>query len=571
MKLYIFKLTFLLAIIMAGVVVQAQTTQGTDFYLSFGNNRAKSLTDANVDVDLQIRVVATKATQVTYKFTHGGTQEIRNIAAGGVDTFVLSPTQMALVYQSKPIAAAPGYVISDKSLYIHSTEPISIYALNQTVNWTDATNLFPVNVLGTEYYNVSYVSSNNSTPSSTGDLAVGANYDSYTIVATQADTNIYVDGSTTPKNATPLAKGDVLYVYMKDADMTGTHITSNYPIAFFSTGICSQVPFDYGASDLLYQQLPPVPRWGKKYFVPSSTQGIDRVRIVASQDDTNITHMGGTLITGSLTNLSKGQFVELETTLATGGCFIQADKPIIVCSYLLGSRYVGIGNMVGDPSLGWVPSVGQFVDAVTIAPFVSGSTNKILNAHYAQIVTETSNRDKTTMRVGAGATTPLSEGTWTTGANPDYSFYNLPLLSTSMSYTFANPDGLAVMGYGVGKDVSYYYLAASALRDLSAVFYVNDELYFDVDGKEYCGVSSLHIKSIVENKNPDQESLKWFIDGKEKKDVEDKLEWDWDVTSLDAGEHTIRMQVTDLKDEDHNYDTTIKLCERRFIIPVNPY
>jgi hypothetical protein len=116
----------------------------------------------------------------------------------------------------------------------------------------------------------------------------------------------------------------------------------------------------------------PVQAWGKKYAVPASKQGIDRVRIVASQDGTNISQTGGTVKSGSLTNLGKGRFVELEITLADGGCYIVADKPVGVCSYLVGASYLGFIGATGDPSLACVPPVEQYVDSVTIAPFVPG-------------------------------------------------------------------------------------------------------------------------------------------------------------------------------------------------------
>jgi hypothetical protein len=225
-----------------------------------------------------------------------------------------------------------------------------------------------------------------------------------------------------------------------------------------------------------------------------------------------------------------------------------------------------------------MPPVQQFVDSATIAPFVpKGAT--VLTHHGALIVTRTDTRSQTTMSIG-GVLSNLSNANWKDGLS-GYSFLDTIMYATSpkvinavnvnKAHTFANPNGLAIIGYGIGNNESYYYLAASALKDLSATFFVNEEEYFDVYGKEYCNVSSLHLKSVAENKDPD-EPLTWFIDDNEQKDVEDLSEWDWDVTFMDAGEYTIRMQVTDLNGEIHNYATKIKLCaRRRFVIPVNPY
>jgi hypothetical protein len=72
---------------------------------------------------------------------------------------------------------------------------------------------------------------------------------------------------------------------------------------------------------------------------------------------------------------------------------------------------------------------------------------------------------------------------------------------------------LTVFGCGLGVHESYYYLPASATRDLDGAFYMNGELYLDVNGKKYCDVSSFHIKSVLAYQNPDPDSLEWYVDG----------------------------------------------------------
>jgi hypothetical protein len=548
MKPIILKLTFLLAIIMSSIGVQAQTTQGTDFYVSFGNNNKKSITD----VSLQIRIVATKATRVTYTFTQNGSQGYRDIAEGEVYTLVLTEAQKGYVYQPAPLTGS-----SKMSLYIHSTEPVTVYALNQVNFSTDATNLLPVNSLGTDYYHISYVPYRVSNES---------NYDACIIVATENNTTLTIDGVVL--NIPQMNKGEVYSIYPRDIDMTGSHIISNHPIAVFSANTCAKVPSDKSSSDYLFQQMLPVSAWGKKHFVPVTIRETERVRIVASQDNTTITTTGGTVKTGSLT-LNKGQFVELEITLAEGGCYISADKPVGVCSYLIGAYVQGsLIQKAGDPAIAWVPSVEQFAYSADIAPFIPDGVTE-LTEHYAVIVVRTNSISETTMRIGTGVPAGLSGGTWTTGANPEYSFYNLELTDATQSYTFANPNGLLIMGYGLGSQEAYYYLAASALRNISAAFYLNGELYSDVNGKEYCAVSSLHIKSVLENKSTDSGSLQWFVDGNLK--VTDQSEWDLDLTSLLPGWHTVRMQVIDLNNQTKIYETKIRICERRSVmIPVNP-
>jgi hypothetical protein len=200
------------------------------FICTFGSNNLQTASSVN----LQIRIVALKATKVNFAFTGDSKKDFTvNIAAETVYTLQLTAEQKALVYST--IAG-----LSSKSLYIYSDEPISVYALNQYQATTDATNVLPINSLGKEYYHISY-------QPWTGKS------DGYTIVATEADTDISENGV----KLTTLAKGQVYTVY-KTTDMTSSHITSGKPIAFFTTNVQTMIPDGAGNTDILYQQMIPV-------------------------------------------------------------------------------------------------------------------------------------------------------------------------------------------------------------------------------------------------------------------------------------------------------------------------
>jgi hypothetical protein len=221
--------------------------------------------------------------------------------------------------------------------------------------------------------------------------------------------------------------------------------------------------------------------------------------------------------------------------------------------------YGGAGN--GDASTAWVSPIEQFIDNATIASFIpSGAT--ALDDHYALIVMPTDGRTQTTVSVGGATPAVLSGGSWYTSPNADYSFYNLKL-TANKTYTFANPKGLLVLGYGKGQAVSYYYLSASATRDLEAAFYVNGEHYSAIEGREFINVKKLHINAILENVNTDPGFLKWYIDDVLQPTATDQLEWD---LNLSPGEHIIRMEVVDLNYITKTYETTIT---HKTIIPVN--
>jgi hypothetical protein len=504
------------------VTVTDPTTQGTDFYVSFGKNIDRPLTD----ITLQIRIVARQETTVSFYFKDNPMLNTSFlVAAGSVYTYELTPDQKTAVYSELTGT-------SDKSLRIQSTEPISVYALNQSHGTTDATFVLPVDVLGTDYYQMSYLPS----------TGFG---DGYTVVATEDGTKIYENSSL----KTTLQSGEVYSAYYMNTDITGYHITSTNPVAYFVTNQLVNITHSVGNRDHLFEQMIPVSAWGKTFIVPVTMRGVERIRIIASQDGTTITQNGGTIKTDgggqSSPTLNKGQFIELEATLAGGGCYISADKPVGVGSYLVGMGYSSLiygKNAVGDPALTWVPPIEQMVLGADIAPFIPTGTT-YLTEHYALILTPTATRDQTRVAVGNSPPVDLSDGSWTTCVNQDYSFYSMPLTSSAAAYRFTNPHGLLVMGFGLGSMESYYYLSGAAMRTLEAAFYVDDNHYLDIDGQTVCIGDEVTFRASGIQPAATPGYLKWYIDNVEQQSHEDALQWSAPLT---PGQHTVRIDVTDL-------------------------
>jgi hypothetical protein len=549
-KHVLLKMTFLLAITMSSITMQAQTTMGKDFYLSVGKNGLATVGSSLAAI--QVRVVASKATNVTGTFTANSSLNFSfSLNAGEVRTIDLSASQKDAVYSG---ATGSSY----KSLRIQSTESVSVYVLSRLTGLVDATNILPVNALGAEYYHFSYA------PYISG--GVGRDDNGYTVVAVENGTSVSENGT----YKTTLNAGQVYSSYLTtNTDMTGRRITTSKPAAYFVSNT-SRIPNStVTAADNLFQQMMPVTAWGKVFFVPTTKRGVDRVRIIASQDGTNITQTGGTVKTGSLSNLGKGQFVELEITSA--GCYISSNNPIGVCSYIVGYDY-SLASADGDPAFAWVSPVEQFVKSTTIAPFIPIIPTASVESHYALIVAATATCDQTTVAVGTGAPTALSGGGWATGAG-GYSFYSLPMTIDNKAYTIANPAGLMILGYGMVAGMAYYYLAGSSARDLRATFFVNNDEYWEVDGKSYECKDNLHIKAVLEDASATPGYLTWFVNNV-LQPVTDQLEWD--LTSvgnyLPAGNYTIRMHVIDQGGNPHDYETTITIkdCTTGPKIPVNP-
>ena len=525
-------LFFLLSTLSVSSLHAQVETRGRSFLVSFAANYSLGITPEQTN--LQIRIVADREANVTLTFNGiAGSGRVVNftVAANTTYTHVLSPTERSASYNNTQGA-------SNKSVLIHSDVPVSAYAFNQLAALADATNLLPIPALSNNYYHVGV-------PTETGS-------DQYMAIATQDNTIIYENGT---QVGGTLSAGQV---YFKSwGNMTGHHITSNNPIAYFAA---HQFYINKGGGDNVFQQLTPVNTWGRRFIVPVSRRQMELVRVIASQDGTTITQTGARIADSwnspapATITLNAGQWVEWRVLLSGNGCYIESDKPIQVCALMVGNYYGSPATSGGDEAFVWVPPVEQFVDYALVAPFAGGT----LNDHYVLIVTPTATKDNTTISTAGGAPTPLSGGTWHENAASGMSFYNMPIENnSSISHIIENPAELVVYGYGFGHNISYYYVAAAALRNLESSFYINDIHYQDIDGASLCDTIFNIRADILFTLSPASGRIKGYINNVEQTSARDQLTWS--IPTLPVGSHNIKMVARSSEDVDVEQEATINI------------
>ena len=507
------------------LLIQAQSTEGTDFWITFGQILNFEMSPITVHVyETQIRIVGgNEATSGTIFFAGLGTYHNFNLNPYEIYNYTLDNVEKLAVYSN-----ITG--ITNHSIRIFTTKSVSVYAYSRFQGFSDATNILPVTVLGTEYYAISY-------------KVLSATDDAYGVVATQNNTLLYHNGIP----VAVLNAGQVYYRRSSDLNgLTGSLVTSDKPIAFFALCIRISIPTS-GPTDILFQQLAPVKTWDNTFFVPVTIPNNERVRIVASQSGTNIIQTGGTIMTDSggqpsLNNLQAGQFVELEIAIENGGCFIEANYPVGVCSFM---RSWGIQYPLGSASQTWVPGIRQTVSKVLMAPFVGLG----LVSHYALIYTPTATRENTMVSIGGAIPVPLSGGSWVSNVASGMSFYNFQLTNLTAPYEFSNSNKLIVWGYALGTTnlpASYYYLAGSAVRDLDAAFYANDIHFQDLKESPFCA-GLVEFSAEINGLHPiASERIKWFVDGAMEPGTLNQETWS---KTFAPGEYEIKMWVRYENDE----------------------
>ncbi|MDR1758316.1 MAG: gliding motility-associated C-terminal domain-containing protein [Bacteroidales bacterium] len=468
---------------------QVFSTKGSDFYVSFGKNFQPD------NSSLQIRVAVDAPTRLWFAFTSMGTLDSVDVPAGTVYTRVLTSAERVAV---TPLSNG----ISNHSLHVTASNPVSLYAFNQEENSADASVILPLHALGTDHYMLSY-------GAQIEDIGgtIFSYEDGYIVVATEDNTGVFVNGFP----VSTLQKGQVMVNYARSwnvlspADYTGTRVTATKPVACFAANTAADIPAGNYFADCLFHQMFPVRSWGKVFLVPVTSRGKERVRVLASENATTLSVTGGTLVKGNAA-LDRGEWAEYEITT---DCYIQSNEPVAVCSYMTGRSLQAwlMGDETGDPSLAWIPPLEQAISEALIAPFVpTGAT--ALSVHHALVLTPSATKDATTVKVGNNVPAPLGGSSWTNHAPSGWSKYPMPL--DDNPYTFENENGLLVLGYGLGERESYYYLAGAAMQQMQEED--NTGIYLPV-AKEYIACFGAEIELGFKD-NPAHPSLKyyWYTD-----------------------------------------------------------
>jgi hypothetical protein len=542
---------FLLISMMGGNLLAQLSTQGTDFWVSFGSRYNTTvpqpypilgnILDRPIIYEIEIITGAQAATIHFYFTDNHSTDSTFTIPANTVKSIQLSAPKRVAVYNNVYTGS------SLKSLNITSDVPVAVYALDQFTASTDASNIMPSNSWGQNYYLLSY-------------QAFDPGRDGYIVIAKEANTQVY-------ENSILVATLGVGGVYQKKgaagSDLTGLHITADKPIALFESNSGARVPHSARYSDIFFQQEPPISQWGKEYAVPNTIQKVGRVRVMAACDGANITQTGAVLPTSNpggqrpananAFSLNAGQWVELEIS-GENGCYIASDKQIGVCAYMVCESYSQSPNLGdidntatpnrnqhgGDPSISWIPPIDQLLPSISMSPFFA-LNDVYLKHHYALIITPTATCLQTLVSEGGNALETLSEVTWRAIGTSGYSFATYGELS-NITYRFENPAGLIVGGYGVGSVESYYYVGGAGIYDLSADLLINGESYKAFNSITACP-ANINFEAILETCLPLQQppgSIRWILDDSELNNREDIAIWSG---NLPEGDHKIELKV----------------------------
>jgi len=414
------------------------SSMGTEFYLTIPDHLCVSKPALCNNVSATNKLIVAAATATTGEVTFNGVITPFTVAADSQTVITLDP---AAVLTSNEL-------IETKGIHVTALAPVSVHVVSESATSADGYLAIPTTALGINYYVMSYAS---------------ARYagSEFAVVGTQNATTVTITptaaGATKPAAATftiTLNSGETYQLANPaGADMTGTVVTADKPVAVFGGHRCAEVPSNVGYCDYLVEQIPDVSLWGTTHHTaPFSGRANYTVRVLASQNNTTFT----TVPAGLVGTLNAGQFVDV--SMSGVGEFVSS-APVLVAQFI--RSYADDTSGKGDPSMVLVTPTAVTANemGVTNSTFgvhgLAGTGGAIIN-----IVTQTSqlaNLMLDNVMVQPSLFTPLS-------ATSIYSIGTIPVTPGAHKLSGAVPYSALVYDFGIASNaVSYAYPVGATL------------------------------------------------------------------------------------------------------------
>ncbi|KAI8501306.1 hypothetical protein Bbelb_205770 [Branchiostoma belcheri] len=327
-----------------------------------------------------------------------------------------------------------GNGVQNTGVHVTASREVVVYGVFVEQATSDAFLALPTDVLGTEYF-VSCFTPSGGYPTQVG--VVGTEDGTSVSIVLKGD--VTFDGQTYTAGQTitvTLNRLQSLQV-QSDADLTGSHVTSDKSVAVLSGNYFAIVGNGgSGSGDYIVEMIPPVDTWGREFVtVPlkQRTAG-DVFRVIAARNNTQVDATGqATLNAGDFWGFEAGSDAFLH---------VRATEPVMLMQY---SKTASADSTKTDPFMLLIPPLQQYAADYTFA------TAQLIHkpdqvTHHINIAIKSSEKDG--LRLDGSALS--SSVTWTAIPGTDLAGIHLDipdgthtLVHTSPVVTF----GVSVYGF----------------------------------------------------------------------------------------------------------------------------
>jgi hypothetical protein len=326
------------------------SSAGTEFYFSF----IPAWETSGASNELKIYVSSNTKTKVRVEVVGKQYAEEKITIPNGIIEFTLTPLIGQAYSRHHTSPPKTDSIFKGAGIHVLSDDPILCYGVTQFQYLSDGFMAIPVNALGKEYIVSSFADvSENIGQWLPSISSITAAFDNTEVKFTMGGT----DRSTTAGGLEPgkqsiwnLEKGDVLLISSlgSKAELSGSRIETNNPVAVVSGNFCAYVPTNCGCGDLLEEMELPTDLWGTEYHVTNVADRLKNsmIKIFAKEPNTNIFRdyeiMGFIRDNGGISGI--GYLDMRADDSSPRPIVISGDKPISVTQYNCSRGDDGIGS-----------------------------------------------------------------------------------------------------------------------------------------------------------------------------------------------------------------------------------
>lgn len=530
----------------AATVVDGQSTEGKDFWVTFmqADQKTSDKGDWNSNYNRLILSLSISSREdcevvITNPYTnYSDTVQVKANQMTPVDLYEGHP-KCSEARQAMSTSGVVCYAVNSEevdtcAIHVTSSANIALFATNYKKATFDATNVLPTPSLLDEYIIQTY------TPSDHGGSAQGSHF---AVIATEDNTVIdYCPSVNTERinhavnrskngytlteeeqalvnyqfgrdtlHSPVLKKGQVWYVWTGEAegetgDLSGTYVKAQggKKIAVFQGCPHTNIPSKVKERDHIFSQAMPTKYWGNTFVLTgSSSRHRDFVRIMALNDGTEVIINDSVYHTFDFSKDNK-QYWEFEFGDKTvkGGDSDKEDKlttrplpkvegdnfvlktscPAAVHLFAASRQWDGNKKNDGDPSMLWVNPIEQQIDQVTFATYASRNGT---TAHYTNVVT-----DKPALMTLDGIS--IADQFNPVNGSSTYHYARISLGDSAVSHTLkSNGSNFIAHVYGFTENESYGYSAGGATKPLTQYITINGEIFSPDTENKLCGEDTI--------------------------------------------------------------------------------
>ncbi len=406
-------------------VLDTKNPDGTEFWLCFMRNHNEVPNpDERTRLTLQLFITSDKDANVLVEIKNIGFKE---------KVFVKGGTVVDLIIDPRAQIKTSDMIETNAAVHITSDFPIIVYGLNRRKQTTDTFMGLPTTVIGQQYRVMCYDGS---------DL-----FPEFAVVATEDETLVTITPTVETFSGHPanvpfsvyLSRGDVFQVSSKPTpfssrkwDLSGSLIVSSKKVSVFSGHQCAYVPDKVIACNHLVEQIPPIPSWGRHYYIGMLKKRKHySYRVLASMDSTKVFEDAKLIKV-----LKAGDFIERNVGKPVQ---ITASNPVLVAQF---SQGFSSGDQIGDPMMLLISPTQQFLTKYRFTTPVKGFWDHFVNVIVPQDAIGTMKLDG--VSVDSSKFQPLGESR--------YSIAYLTVNYGTRELTCAKPFGMTSYGFGYDKD-----------------------------------------------------------------------------------------------------------------------